>query len=81
METDILGGVQLNYKTILVLSGSTLRQDLANYAYRPDKIVDSIADLDPAELERDFEVSSNPSQPPFHPSHRPRRQPALTGAL
>jgi 5'-nucleotidase len=44
METDILGGVQLNYKTILVLSGSTSRDDLARYAYRPDRVVESIAD-------------------------------------
>jgi NagD protein len=45
METDILGGVQLGYHTVLVLSGSTQRGDLVEYAYRPDKIVDSIADL------------------------------------
>src|SRR6188508_3268652 len=37
METDILGGVQLNYKTILVLSGSTRPEDPERYAYRPDK--------------------------------------------
>src|SRR5262249_24596788 len=46
MDTDILGGVQLGFKTILVLSGGTSRDDLARYAYRPDQIVDSIADLD-----------------------------------
>src|SRR5579862_6146175 len=45
METDILGGVQMGYRTILVLSGSTRKEDLANYAYRPDTIVDSVADL------------------------------------
>jgi NagD protein len=45
METDILGGVQMGYRTILVLSGSTRREDLARYAYQPDMIVDSIADL------------------------------------
>ncbi len=50
METDILGGAQLGYKTILVLSGSTRRDDLGRYAYRPDLVVDSIADLDPAQL-------------------------------
>jgi NagD protein len=32
METDILGGTQLEYKTILVLSGSTNEKDLRNYA-------------------------------------------------
>jgi len=45
MDTDILGGVQMGYRTVLVLSGSTRRGDLANFAYRPDQIVDSIAAL------------------------------------
>jgi NagD protein len=54
METDILGGVQLEFKTILVLSGGTQREDLAKFAYRPDKIVDSIADLNHAQLIREF---------------------------
>jgi NagD protein len=54
METDILGGVQLGFKTILVLSGGTRREDLAHYAYRPDKIVESIADLDPDRLAQEF---------------------------
>jgi NagD protein len=52
METDILGGVQLGFRTILVLSGGTRREDLVHYTYRPDRIVESIADLcgtDPAE--------------------------------
>ncbi len=47
METDILGGVQMGYKTILVLSGGTRREDLVRYTYRPDLVLDSIADLDP----------------------------------
>jgi NagD protein len=50
METDILGAVQLGYRAILVLSGGTSREDLAAFAYRPDMIVDSIADLSAAEL-------------------------------
>ncbi len=50
METDILGAVQLGYRAILVLSGGTSRDDLAAFAYRPDMIVDSIADLSAAEL-------------------------------
>jgi NagD protein len=45
METDILGGVQLGYHTILVLSGSTKETDLQRFAYRPDRVVNSIADL------------------------------------
>jgi NagD protein len=58
METDILGGVQLGYKTILVLSGGTRREDLHRYAYWPDKIVESIADLHPAQLVREFSSSN-----------------------
>jgi NagD protein len=45
METDILGGVQLGYRTILVLSGGTRREDLPLFAFRPDEIVESVADL------------------------------------
>jgi NagD protein len=45
METDILGGVQLGFHTILVLSGGTKRDDLAGYAYGPEVVVDSVADL------------------------------------
>jgi NagD protein len=45
METDILGGVQMGYRTVLVLSGGTKQADLARYAYRPDQVVESIADL------------------------------------
>jgi len=45
METDILGGVSMGYRTVLVLSGTTARADLARYAYRPDMVVESVADL------------------------------------
>lgn len=50
METDILGGVQMGYGTVLVLSGSTQRSDLPRHAYRPHLVVDSIADLCPIEF-------------------------------
>jgi len=45
METDILGGVQMGYRTILVLSGGTDASDLREYGFQPDKVVDSLADL------------------------------------
>ncbi len=45
METDILGGVQMGYRTILVLSGGARRDDLARYAYQPDLVINSVADL------------------------------------
>jgi NagD protein len=50
MDTDILGGVQLGYKTVLVLSGGTRRDDLVRYAYRPDRVIDSIGQLNHAKL-------------------------------
>ena len=45
LETDILGGVQMGYRTVLVLSGGTVRDDLKRVGYQPDIVVDSIADL------------------------------------
>jgi len=45
METDILGGVQLGLHTVLVLSGGTQLEDLERYAYRPELIVSSVAEL------------------------------------
>jgi NagD protein len=56
METDICGGVQMGYRTVLVLSGGTNREDLSQYAFRPDKIVDSIADLHPQQLSDEFRL-------------------------
>ena len=45
METDILGGVQMGYRTVLTLTGGTARKDLDEFAYRPDIIVESVAEL------------------------------------
>ncbi|EMR04668.1 HAD-IIA family hydrolase [Cesiribacter andamanensis] len=45
MSTDIQGGVQVGYKTILVLSGVSKREDLQKYAFKPDLIVNSINEL------------------------------------
>jgi NagD protein len=45
METDIVGGVQLGYPTVLTLTGSTKREDLPRYAFQPDLVVESIAEL------------------------------------
>ncbi len=45
METDILGGVQLGFHTVLVLSGGTKREDVPHYAYRPEVVVESIAEF------------------------------------
>ena len=45
MATDIRGGVQMGYKTILVLSGVSTREDLSSYAFKADMIVESIKDI------------------------------------
>jgi len=45
METDILGGGQLGFHTVLVLSGGTRREDLPKYPYRPEVVVESLAEL------------------------------------
>lgn len=42
METDIQGGVQMGYKTILVLSGIANKEDQSHYAFKPDMIVSSV---------------------------------------
>lgn len=63
METDILGGVQLGFHTVLVLSGGTQLADLPRYAYRPDLIVESLASLATKLDETDW-------QPPWTSSTR-----------
>ena len=50
MTTDILGGVQMGYRTVLVQTGSTSLVDLASFEYCPDIVVESINSLS---VERD----------------------------
>ncbi|MBI3823209.1 MAG: HAD family hydrolase [Planctomycetes bacterium] len=69
MDTDILGGVQLGFKTILVLSGGTRREELSRFAYRPDKVVGSIADLDHAQLLSEFSPANEVEKPAIR-NHR-----------
>jgi len=45
MSTDILGGVQMGYRTVLVLSGGTKLDEVRDFAFMPDCIVNSVADL------------------------------------
>ena len=46
MDTDILGGIQMGYRTILTLSGVSKRSDLKSYAFAPDLIVNTVGELD-----------------------------------
>jgi NagD protein len=50
METDIRGGLELGFHTILALTGSTTHESLAGYPFQPSLVVDSIAEIDPAQL-------------------------------
>lgn len=45
MSTDIQGGVQVGYKTILVLSGVAQKENLSKFAFKPDLIVNSVNDI------------------------------------
>ncbi|KAA3640127.1 MAG: HAD family hydrolase [Bacteroidetes bacterium] len=46
MTTDILGGIQMGYRTILTLSGVTKKENIGEFAYSPDLIVETAADVD-----------------------------------
>lgn len=45
MDTDIVSGMEAGLRTVLVLTGSTRREDVQRFPYRPTRIVDSIAEL------------------------------------
>ena len=45
MDTDVRSGLEVGMRTILVLSGSTTRERVEDYPYRPTRIADSIADV------------------------------------
>jgi NagD protein len=46
MDTDIIAGAETGMETILVLSGVTRDQGVANYPYQPTRIVPSVAEID-----------------------------------
>ena len=45
MDTDVVAGLEAGLETILVLTGVTSRADAERHAYRPSRIVGSVADL------------------------------------
>jgi NagD protein len=45
MSTDILGADSMGFTTILTLSGVTKKDDLVQFGYAPDFVVNTIADL------------------------------------
>jgi NagD protein len=44
MDTDIVSGIEAGLDTILVLSGSTRREDVDRFPWRPGRLLDTIAD-------------------------------------
>jgi NagD protein len=44
MDTDVVAGIEAGLETILVLTGSTRREDVTRFPYRPSRVLDSIAD-------------------------------------
>src|SRR6059058_1548887 len=47
MDTDVVSGLEAGMHTVLVLTGSTQRDEAERFPFRPSRIVDSIADLLP----------------------------------
>ncbi len=45
MDTDIVSGLEAGLRTILVTTGSTSRDQVETFPYRPSQVVDSVADL------------------------------------
>ena len=45
MDTDVIAGIQSGMHTILVLSGVTTQKEIANFPYRPRKVVKSVAEI------------------------------------
>ena len=44
MDTDVVAGIEAGLETILVLTGSTTRDEVERYPFRPSRILQSIAD-------------------------------------
>ncbi len=45
MDTDVVAGIEAGLETVLVLTGSTRREDIARFPYRPAHVLPSIADV------------------------------------
>jgi NagD protein len=45
MDTDIVAGIEAGLHTVLVLTGISDRAEIERYPFRPDEVLDSVADL------------------------------------
>ena len=48
MDTDVVAGIEAGLHTVLVLTGISDQSEIERYPFRPDEVLDSIADLLPA---------------------------------
>jgi len=56
MDTDIVAGIEAGLHTILVLTGISDEAEISKYPFRPDEILNSVADLlEVEEIESDLE--------------------------
>jgi ribonucleotide monophosphatase NagD (HAD superfamily) len=46
MSTDILVGLESELETILVLTGFTRLESILKFPYRPDRVLESVADIE-----------------------------------
>jgi NagD protein len=46
MDTDVVAGLEAGLETVLVLSGVSGRDEANNYPYRPNRIIESVAELE-----------------------------------
>ncbi|MFL5732525.1 MAG: HAD-IIA family hydrolase [Chloroflexia bacterium] len=47
MDTDIIMGVESGLETILVLTGVTAREQVDRFPYRPTRVLESVAEVEP----------------------------------
>lgn len=45
MDTDIIAGIESEIETVLVLSGVTNKENMKDFPYRPDHILDGVGDI------------------------------------
>jgi NagD protein len=45
MDTDVVAGIEAGLETILVLTGSTSAEQVAQFPYRPSQVLPSIAEV------------------------------------
>lgn len=56
MDTDIVAGIEAGLHTVLVMTGITDEQTIRAFPFRPDEVVDSVADLIDPRIEGDGEA-------------------------